>query len=269
MKCEKITEVEDSYLLGELDRKEMEQVEQHIKDCLDCARRLSGYEEVLGRMFSNLKPVAPAAYNRAVLLQKVSTPAPEKPALIRRERPPYRPRFGFVYGLAAALMLGLTAWALFLFGQLQDSQGQQLEAQKLLDLTSSPDSLVWAMLPPGLPFDPTAPRARMYAKTGSDFYLVTAVNMRPTPDGEIYRIWYVRGPQTELAGSFVPNAGGKASLRVSDQTRSAADITRCFITIEKTDSPASTPNAPPLLEWKRAAIQARTDNNQALAARSL
>jgi hypothetical protein len=249
MNCERVAEIEDSYLLGELDIEEMEHVERHLKTCTDCAQRLNGHEELLGRMFASLTPVAPAPQNRTAVLERVQikTPKPLPPA--RRQ---ISGGWRVIYGtLAAALVLGLSIWALALNIQLQDANSRQAELQSLLNLTSSPDSRVWLMTPPDVPFDQAAPRARMYVKPGNDEYLVTAINFKPAPAGQVYRVWYDHNQKTEYAGWLQLDNKGQASLKVKGTTESADEITRCFITLEKAGSPANQPGSQPLLLWKK------------------
>lgn len=224
----------------------MARIKQHLAECANCARRLKASEELLGRLFGAIEPVAPDASQRVALLQKVAA----QPILLRP-----RPKGGWrvaLVGLAAALILGLTTCTLLLLGQLQTVSSQQAENQKLLELAVSPDSLVWLMTAPDVPFDRAAPRARMFARAASDFYLVTAVNFKPAPAGQVYRFWYVvQDTQTRQGGSLVLDGKGQASLQVQDSARAATDITSCFVTLESLNNPTDRPTNPPLLIWKR------------------
>lgn len=247
MNCQKVAEVEESYLAGELNEATRTEVEQHLQQCKSCARRLSGYEEMLGRMFGSLAPVAPSLHLRSSLLAQVK---PGRPAPVPLRRPVFR--LGWVYGLAAALVMSLSLWSFSLLGQLQEAKTVQAEAQRILTLTSAPDSFVWAMLSPDQPSGPTLPRARMYARPDSDLFLVTAANLRPAPAAQVYWMWYVRGTRPVSGGALQPDSVGNATLRITDPTRTPGEINTCFITLEKAGSEPTQPAAPPLLQWRRA-----------------
>jgi anti-sigma-K factor RskA len=250
MNCERVAEIEDSYLLGELDETEMQDVERHLKTCANCDRRISEHEELLGRMFASLEPVAPAAYNRTAVLDKVQAQTP-KP-LPKKLRGQISGGWRVIYGtLAAALVLGLSIWAVALNIQLHDTSSREAESESLFQLTGSPDSRIWLMTPPDVPFDATAPRARMYVLPGSDQYLVTATNLKPAPDGQVYRVWYEHSQKTEYAGWLQLDKKGQASLRVKGSGDSSDEITKCYITIEQAGSPTNGPGSQPFLLWKR------------------
>jgi hypothetical protein len=254
MKCDQIAELEDNYLLGELERAEMEQVEQHLQVCQDCAQRLNGYEEMLGRMFATLEPVSLPAGSRTAVLQQLPPLVYRQPDQNRNKSQAGRwPKpYLWLTGIAAALIIGLSAWALLLWGQLQEVQTRQAEAQRLLEVTGSPDSLVWVMLPPNTTFDAKAPRARMYARPGSELYLVTATNLAPLPTGQVYRVWYKLGDKIEYGGKLLPDSSGQATLKINSAASEANEISSCFVTQEKAEQPNGQPSTPPLLQWKRA-----------------
>lgn len=248
MKCQKVSELEDSYLLGDLGKEGMEQVEHHLRECSSCSQRLSGHEELLGQVFAALEPLEPPARVRSSVLQTV---AGSPPAVIQRRRWTFG--LGPVYGaVAAALIVALSIWLLVLSGQLREAQARQVEAQQLLKLTSAPDSWVWTMTQPGVPFNPAAPRARMYARPDYNFYLVTVTNLQSAQQDETYRMWYVHDTQVEFGGEVRPDATGQAILKVSDPEQTAPRISSCFITLEKSNTPPSKPTSQPLVKWERA-----------------
>ncbi len=260
MNCEYIAEVEESYLLREMEAAEMEQIERHLKQCPRCARRLAGYEELLGRMLVSLQPVTPPSAIRPALMAEVAgLPAPLqlKNKAPVQQPPPLRARrswkFRLAYNLAASLLLlALAGLSLFTSSELQTVNARQVEAQKLLELTTSPDSWIWAMTQPDKPFTPTAPRARMYARASSDLYLITATNLPPPPPGYYYKAWYNHDDRLEFAGGLSPVGEGSYTLKVNDPTRSGAAITGCFINVEAKESSLSQPTAPPFLQWNKA-----------------
>jgi anti-sigma-K factor RskA len=258
MNCDEVADLEEDYLLGNLKGEEMKDFERHLKACINCAKRLSGYEEVLGMMFGSLKPVAPSPHVRKAVLDQVDG-MPQGP-VVTLERPVRKPiwgRFGQNFGrilspVAAVLVIGLTVATVFLSFQIQQVKTQQADMQQVLDLTSSPGSWIWPLTQPDVPFDSTAPRARMYARPDSDIYLLTATQLQPPPDGQVYRAWYTMNSTTvDYLGDVKPDPNGNAVLQVANPDHRAADITGCFITREKAGSPPDQPTGPEFLAWKK------------------
>lgn len=260
MNCHEVAEYEDSYLLGDLKGEEMREVERHLKTCLNCAKRLSGYEEVLGLMFSSLKPTLPAPHVRQAVLNRVAElpqAQTQVPVKIETRRKPFKLLSGglgrILSPVAAVLVIGLTISTIYLSFQLQDVNHRQTEAQQVLDLAAAPDSWVWPLTQPDVPFDPTAPRARMYASPQSEIYLLTATQLKPPPDGQVYRAWYMLNQKVDYLGEIKPDQKGNAVLKVPNPDHAATgNITGCFITKEAAGSPPTQPNGPRFLAWSKA-----------------
>jgi hypothetical protein len=255
MNCYEVAELEESYLLGQLKGEEMNHLERHLKACLSCAKKLSGYQEVLGIMFSSLKPAVPAAHLRQAVLNQVAQVAQEPISLDSRRKPFRRVMGGIgrvLSPVAAVMVIGLTMSTLFLGWQLQEINARQAQLQEVVDLAASPVSLVWPLTEPGVPFNPAAPRARMYARPDSDLYLLTATQLKPAPQGQVYRAWYTIDKTVDYLGDLEPDQGGNAVLKVSSPDHRAANITACFITKEKAGSPIDQPSGPQFLAWNKA-----------------
>lgn len=254
MNCHEVAEFEDNYLLGDLKGEEMKEVERHLKACVNCAKRLNGYEEVLGLMFGSLKPATPAPHLRKAVLGRVIE-LPQEPVKLDSHRKPFKVIVGgfsrILSPVAAILVIGLTISTVFLSFQLQQTNAKQAEMQQVLDLTSSPTSWVWPLTQPDVPFDPTAPRARMYARPDVNLYLLTATQLKPPPDGQVYRAWYTLNKTVDYLGEVKPDQGGNAVLKVANPDNTAAKITGCFITREKAGSPTDQPKGPYFLAWNK------------------
>lgn len=254
MNCDEVADLEENYLLGDMKGEEMREFERHLKACQNCAKRLSGYEEVLGVMFSSLKPVAPAPHLRKAILDRVDD-LPQNPVVTLDRRRPFKTSWGgwgrILSPVAAVLVVGLTVATVFLSFQLQQVRTEQAQMQQVLDLTSSPGTLIWPLTQPDVPFDPNAPRARMYARPDSNLYLLTATQLQPPPTGQVYRAWYTINTTVDYLGDVQPDQNGNAFLKVSNSDHRAAEITGCFITREKAGSPPDQPSGPRFLSWKR------------------
>ncbi|NWJ46396.1 MAG: anti-sigma factor [Chloroflexi bacterium] len=252
MRCERVFEIEDGYLLGKLAKEDMSQVEQHLNKCLSCRQRIKGYEELLGQMFEAVVPVNPPIELRTAILAHAN--GDSKPEKNQKKQwnwnffPGYSPVFGSV---VAAFMLILAALSALLFTQVQDLNKHMEQSQRLQALTSSPDTMIWSMTQPNVPYNSNAPRARMYARPSMDIYLVTAINIVPAPDGKIYKFWYDIGDTLEFGGNLNIDESGTASILINDQNKDALNITSCFITLENFNAALNAPTTAPLLIWKK------------------
>lgn len=258
MNCTRVEELEDRYLLGELEEEEATNLEWHLRDCLNCAARLSANEEALGQLFAVVEPISPPAHVRSAILEKISKPAPAPVIPIETRKQRRRtalPSIGWVAAVAAALVLGLGFWVINLQNDLATANDQRIEAQRLLDYTSFADTRVWTMFSEGRT-DADAPRARMYIRNGSDFFVVTASKLPPVTSGQYYQVWMVRNDSNgkptgkpELVTKLVLNQQGRANMVVANPSRSA-DIGTCFVTVENHDT--TEPSGPKLLVWNQA-----------------
>jgi hypothetical protein len=268
MNCSKVEELEESYLLGELEEEEAASVEQHLQECTTCNTRLSAKEEVLGKLFAAVEPIAPPARAKSALMTKIgnlqaATPAATAPAPViaiaeRRRKRSGWPGIEWVAAVAAALVLALGLWVFSLQGDLAETNSQRIEAQRLLEYTSASDTLIWTMLSPSVdrnaPPNLDAPRARMYIRPGSDYFVVTASKLAAPENGKAYQVWMIRnqngkpGDKTEYVTKLVPDQQGRATAIVPNPSHSA-DIGSCFVT-EENGEPAQ-PNGAKLLVWNQ------------------
>lgn len=248
MDCEKVSQLEESFLLGELEEAEMKSVKDHLASCLQCRQRLSNYEELLGRMFGAINPVAPAPWLKTATINRVTTL--NSPATVTLAPRKSKPSFGYLYGgLAAVVLLGLVIWQFFLLGQVQNLQGQLNQNAQLLNFATSANTASWTMTPPGQPFKPGQPVAKMLAAPGGNFFYVSAAQLPALNAGQVYRVWYRNGNVAVFVGQLSPDQTGNASLKVPDPSAVAIKIKSCFITIEKASSPNTQPSNQPFLEW--------------------
>ncbi len=255
--CQKVLQLEESYLLGELEEGEMRDIHLHLKQCLSCRKRLGSQQELLGRLFEAVTPVTPPSSVRNSIMGQVKgsklTQARQK--LNAPKRPFFKPLLGVgfarSYGAVVSLLLIVAmAWGINAQNQLQDLSTRQTQDRQLLGLTAASDNIIWVMQQPGKNFKPGAPTAKMYVRPGGDFYYVTAAHLVAAPTGESYRVWYNRGGVTEFGGDLQLDAGGNAYLEITDPTRSGTKVDKCFITLENFNTPPVAPLGAPLLEWK-------------------
>ena len=255
--CQKVLQLEESYLLGELEEGEMRDIHLHLKQCLSCEKQVGSQQELLGRLFAGVTPVAPPARARSSLMSQVRgsklTHARQK--LNAPKRPFLKPFLGLgfarAYGAVASLLLIVAiGWGINTQSHLQELSASRTQDRQLLGLTAASDNIVWVMQQPGQNFKPGAPSAKMYVRPGGDFYYVTAAHLIAAPNGQGYRVWYNLGGITEFGGDLPLDAAGNAYLKITDPTHSGTKVEECFITLEKLNSPPVAPLGAPLLEWK-------------------
>ncbi len=248
MICENFEELEDPYLMGALDRGKTAELDRHLAHCTVCSTRLKAHEETLGKLFSEVQPIPPPAFVRSALLQKLTTlEAPSKVISLPPRPKIYLPVLGA--GLAAALIIGLLVWTFYLQTNLVAANQNRTQALKLYDYTSSSDTLVWTMQPD----DRTnfnAPRARMFVRPKSDYFIVTASKLPQPEGGKIYRVWTISGDKPNSRPEFLtnlePDPQGYASVILPDSAR-AIKVISCFVTLESGQD--TEPLAPKLLTW--------------------
>ena len=261
MNCHRITQLEESYLLGDLEEIEMQKIRLHIEHCGSCNERIRAHEDLLGRLFSAIEPVSPPVYIRGQVVDKIKAikieeSSPEKQIVSKKlkriaVKPVFKLGFAGLYSLAASLLFVVAlSWVILLQNQLQDSKQVQAQNSQLLALTSSSDSIVWIMQAPGQKPGPTTPSAKMYVRPLSDFYYVTATHLQSLPDGMIYSVWYEKKGEVEFGGNLLPDSTGNANLKIVDLSHTGTQINRCFITLDKISDNHETPGGLPLLEWK-------------------
>ncbi len=267
MTCEDINDIEEDYLNGVLSgTPEEERVTRHLKSCADCRKKLWAYQELLGRLFASLEPVPPPPYIKTALLDKLNPsaasgetqPVPTQPGSrpVRPDQPHLRRKWlrwpVLTQAVTVALVIGLGLWVFMLNLELQTTRLLQSQSQQLLTLAAAPDSAIWEMRT-GQAYDPTAPRARMYVQSDTNFYLVTASNFQPAPVGQVYMVWYVQSAQVQSGGKFIPNGKGQVDLKIvrPDLNTARAEITACFITLEKINGSTEQPNNPPIVRWNK------------------
>jgi hypothetical protein len=267
--CTVVNELEESYLLGLLNETEMKQIKLHLSNCGSCRQRLTSYEEVLGQLFSVIQPTPPPLQVRTALMARVAQEQASSTAKVKVQAtdkakfpknnigrgwsifPTQKNTWVVFNGLAAVCLLIAVSWLALINSQLQ-TQTQTM--QQTLDLSSSPESRVWTMLPTeNLAYVAARgpiPSAKMYVRPGSSLYLVTANHMPPLATSQVYRVWYKQDGTTEFGANLNLDANGNAWLQLNEAALKPTHIDTCFITVETASQPPSTPVIPPFLIWQ-------------------
>jgi hypothetical protein len=178
--------------------------------------------------------------------------------------------------LAAALLvavLGLTAYASFLYGRLEEQRDRladqqhaitrlsadldasrsqvdmlaesRADLQRQLSLVSSPDSEVCPLKPTRDPMFPAA-RGLLFLSEPRDAWYVRVADVAPPPPGKIYRLWFVLGDKAQPAGILMP-AGDGIQEMAGRGLPARTDMTAAAVTLEPMDHSAAQPSGPMVL----------------------
>jgi anti-sigma-K factor RskA len=200
---------------GALDAKERARFDEHARRCKSCRDELRAAEAAVARLADTLAPVPPRPELRGRILA----------AADRRLRGRVR-RTRFVSWLATAAALALAVAFLVARVQRDSTRAELREARQKLtdmdtlrDLLARPDSRTAALA--GLAAAPRA-RARVVWDPASRQAVLLASGLDPAPSGKAYEVWVIAAAAPVPAGTFQPDAAGRAVFRLpalEDTTR--------------------------------------------------
>jgi len=267
MTHEQLRDLLPALSLGALDADERHEVAAHVSTCAECAAELAALERVVDGIGLDASPVTPPPALRGKVLARIEDErAGKATAMSRMPVParmaqPVRPLWANGLALAASIALAvgasLYAWALRseisilrqdvsatsdeaskLRGELATLRRNWVEVTKAMDVLRAPD-----MLKVDLKGQATLPSG-----TGRAFWsrsaglMFTAEGLPALPQGKVYQLWTIKGAVATGAGTFVPDAGGAAS--VTAVVSATAEVPDAFgVTIEPSGGSA-TPTMP-------------------------
>jgi anti-sigma-K factor RskA len=265
MTHEQLRDLLPALSLGALDADERREAAAHVSTCAECAAELAALERTVQGIALEAPPVTPPAALKGKVLARIEDERAGRVALSRMPVParPQPPRPWWAHGLALAASLALAigaslyAWALRseisilredvaatsseaskLRGELATLRRNWVEVTKAMDVLRAPD-----MLKVDLKGQATLPSG-----TGRAFWsrsaglMFTAEGLPALPQGKVYQLWTIKGTVATGAGTFVPDAGGAAS--VTALVAATAEVPDAFgVTIEPAGGSA-TPTMP-------------------------
>ena len=126
MDCERVQELMDHYVNGDLSPSEQEPFEIHLRDCRRCQQRLKRLQKLLGILRSDPTPPLPEGF-----VDRIMARAKDRETAIAREKSIRNDRFqsawkklGSSAGIAAALAVGLLV-GLFMGHEAWQNERQQ------------------------------------------------------------------------------------------------------------------------------------------------
>lgn len=266
MTHEQLRDLLPALSLGALDADERREVAVHVSTCAECAAELAALERVVQGIGLEAPPVVPPAALKGKVLARIEDERTGRVTAMSRmpvpaSTQPARPLWAHGLALAASIALAvgasLYAWALRseisilrqdvaatsgeaskLRGELATLRRNWVEVTKAMDVLRAPD-----MLKVDLKGQATLPSG-----TGRAFWsrsaglMFTAEGLPALPQGKVYQLWTIKGAVATGAGTFVPDAGGAAS--VTAIVAATAEVPDAFgVTIEPAGGSA-TPTMP-------------------------
>jgi anti-sigma-K factor RskA len=237
MTHEQLRDLLPALSLGALDEDERREVAAHLSTCVECTAELAALQRVADGIGLEAAPVTPPAALKAKVLARIEDERAGKVSSMSRMPVPSQPaqptRPWWTHGLALAASVALAigaslyAWALRteisilrqdvsatsgeaskLRGELAALRRNWVEVTKAMDVLRAPD-----MLKVDLKGQATLPSG-----TGRAFWsrsaglMFTADGLPALPPGKVYQLWTIKGVVATGAGTFVPDAGGAASV---------------------------------------------------------
>ncbi len=199
------------FALDALTPADEEELVAHLKVCRECSRLLDDHRETAGMLaFAAGSRQAPAALKDRIMSQASRTAqmrATSAPVQQQRSSPP--PWRWHWAGLAAACILALVAGGLAFLRI--DMQTERLTQQQIviarqrdvLDLISSPDSIVLSMAPTPASRG-AAGKAFISDTEGSAAVVVSGLD---PPGDDVYTLWLIAEDDPKPVTDFVPEDG--------------------------------------------------------------
>ena len=205
------------YALGELEGKEREAVEQHLRECSACRQELEKLQGDLALLaFSASGPRPPARARTRLLAAIAKNPRVAKP--VERARWVWWNTLGWAAAVVAFVIAGLLIRqnsglrqrVADLETSLSRQDQQLLEAKQLLGTLTSPDSAHFTLVAGKTPPQPEG-KAIYVRANGTLVFL--AGNMPAIPSQKVYELWLIPTCGAPIpAGLFRPDARGGAAV---------------------------------------------------------
>lgn len=206
--------------LDDLDRAERGELDRHLAGCMTCARLAVDLESVVADLALAVPDVRPPSSLRSSVLSALREPGPSTPAFIddksgplrRTARPPRLAMAGSL-GLAAAfgvVALGLGARSVQLTDQIEAVRSADVAAAEVAHAKVATREAALALLgdPAHLAANlhaegavPAASAFVVYLPGSTDAY-VMAMNLPPTPAGQVYQLWVADAAGVHPLGTF-------------------------------------------------------------------
>jgi anti-sigma-K factor RskA len=209
-----LSELAAGAALDDLDPRERDALDGHVRTCGPCQALVVELEDVLADLALVAPELTPPASLRVDLLDRLHDPEPvQAPVLLaagaqdRRSRP--RLATWAPLALAAGLAvvaIGLGARTAQLDGELAtvtatlaQAEGRDADADAAMAVVADPAHVTMALHPEALA--PAAAAVVLYRPGSTDAFLL-ATDLPATPDGQVYQLWWADERGVHPLGTF-------------------------------------------------------------------
>ena len=218
MDCPDVRELLDAYALGAAEKREAQQLEEHVADCVRCWEELTQAQQSAALLaFSIALQEPPTSLERRILARA----AQERDAALRGSTPLLRrlriswPVAAGAFGLAGAAALAFTAFLQVQMSDLRDDRDNLMQQVAEARVRLDDQNQIFNVL-----FDPNQQTKMMPAvATGSSAWgeyhwsktagqgVLACHDMPPLAEGEVYQAWFVAQDGPIPAGTFESTDG--------------------------------------------------------------
>jgi len=209
-----LTELAAGAVLDDLDARERAELDAHLATCSACGALVVELEEVLGDLALVAPELQPPNSLRGDVLDRLREPVEALPApVVRPLAPTRRPRPRLTTWGPLALAAGLAVVAIGLgvrtaqldrdlatvTATLASIEDRSTEANAAMAVVADPAHVSTALHAEALA--PVATAVVLYRPGSTDAFLL-ATDLPPTPDGQVYQLWWADGSGVHALGTF-------------------------------------------------------------------
>lgn len=242
MTCEEFGDLAAAVALDCAEPEDVMRVEQHARDCPECAAQLNLLREVaagLGAAVPQVEP-PPTLHDRVMRAVEAEARSPIRrlwPRLVSRRRTRFSPAW-LVVAASLLVSIGALAWVAVLQSQVSELQRSSAAMSERADRY---ERVVRVLASDKLAIRPLQPvqqnvdsRGMVYMDPSSGTGMLMCHNLPPVEQGHAYQIWFVRGNERVSAGMLWPDrfGNGYTIIQVPNDVQS-------FDSIGLTDEPGS------------------------------
>ena len=225
------------YVLGALPEPDAARVGEHLRTCAECRTSAAGLAEVVSALPETVLPREPRAGLRDRILSDARATLPARPVSSRPFWAPARLRSsGLVFGALAAAVLLLSAISFNEYRQLQVTQAEKENYQKVSSTGRS-----WYMKGGG---DWKGSGGTLVAAQDGSAYVLFH-DLQPVPENARYAVWLITPSGRWVRGVDFQPDGSK--LQTVPIAADASAFDRCLVTLEVPDGPK--PRGPVVMQY--------------------
>ncbi|MDP9352007.1 MAG: anti-sigma factor [Chloroflexota bacterium] len=203
MSHERFSQNIGAYALGALDPQEESELQEHVRECEDCAAELSAYSQLRHGLNAAVPQAAlPDGFSERLMQRAAPHQREPRPLVTVAPTPSKRasrlPWMLVAASLILALGLGGRAWQLE-----RELDQRRATLASMVELLGGEDVVVRDAGASG-----NGTHTRVYLSPEGDIGMVVFDDMPPPPPGRVYQLWIGNDSEVESVATFAPNANG-------------------------------------------------------------